>query len=86
MGVRTKRESRGSFRVEQRQLIYRGRTFHFVSYDGQTEDLKKGRPASPPSWFLMNSGTRWEVMPHSPGQDPVELDSQLLKWLERTIN
>ena len=86
MGVRTKREPRGSHRPQQRQLVYRGRAFHFVSYEGQPENVKKGVPASGPAWYLMNSGTRWEVMPFSPAQEETEVDQQLLDWVKRTIN
>ncbi|MBI4420114.1 MAG: hypothetical protein HY560_04750 [Gemmatimonadetes bacterium] len=66
------------YKVEQRQLAYRGRAFHFVSY--------KGKDAAPPMWFLMSSGTRWEVVEQVPGEELVELDRRLLQWLEHTLS
>jgi len=75
----------GSYKVEQRQIMHKGRAFHFVSYEGQTADVAKKRTATAPAWYLMNAGTRWEVMPQLQGQDLGELDQLLLDWLERTI-
>jgi hypothetical protein len=76
----------GSYRVEQRQVNYRGRVFHFVSYDGQPANVARGEAGSAASWFLMSAGTRWEVAPQLAGEDPVETDRRLLEWLERTIS
>lgn len=65
----------GSYKVEQRQIIYRRRAFHFVSYENLSQ----------PSWFLMNEGGRWEVMPQTVGEDPEQIDQRLRSWLERNI-
>jgi hypothetical protein len=71
--------------VEQVRLTHRGREFHFVSYEGQLENLKKNQPATDPAWFLMSAGTRWEVMPHQPHQAREELDRLFTAWLERHV-
>lgn len=68
--------------VEQRRITYRGREFHFVSYEGTPADTKRQRPAVAPAWFLMSAGKRWEVMPHTPAQDPDETDRLLTEWIE----
>ena len=74
-----------TYRVEQRQIVYRGRMFHFVSYEGQQAKPSRGLEATPPMWFLMNAGTRWEVMPQLVGQELAELDQCLLAWLKQTL-
>ena len=76
----------GSYKVQQRQLVYRKRAYHFVSYEGKKANPARGVLASPPTWFLMNAGTRWEVMPEVLGQEPGELDRRLLEWLALTIS
>ena len=68
--------------VEQRRLLYRGREFHFVSYDGVPANPKRAVPATAPAWWLMSGGTRWEVMPFQPGQTPQELDREFTAWLD----
>ncbi len=70
------------YAAEQRRLTYRGREFHFVSYEGQRANPKREQLATDPAWFLMNAGTRWEVMPHQPGQAREELDRLFAEWLE----
>jgi hypothetical protein len=71
--------------VEQRRLQYRGREFHFVSYDGQPANAKRGQVATMPAWWLMNSGRRWEVMPFHPGLDEAELDRAFTAWLDEHV-
>jgi hypothetical protein len=73
------------FTAEQRRLVYRGREFHFVSYEGQRANPKRDLPATQPTWFLMSAGKRWEVMPHQPGQEREELDCLLTAWLEAHV-
>ncbi len=75
----------GSYKIEQRRVSHRGRQFHFVSYDQVIENLARKEVAMPPTWFLMNSGKRWPVMPQVPGQDPLELDQSFVEWLELNI-
>jgi hypothetical protein len=74
-----------SFKVEQRRLLFRGREFHFVSYEGRPANERKGDPAEPPMWYLMSEGKRRAVMPHAAGDDPALVDRALLRWLEEHI-
>ena len=71
--------------VEQRRLLYRGREFHFVSYDGLPANVKRLQPATLPAWWLMSAGTRWEVMPFYPGRDQAELDHAFTAWLDAHV-
>lgn len=71
--------------VEQRRLLHRGREFHFVSYDGVPANVKRGQPATLPAWWLMNAGTRWEVMPFQPGPDAAALDRDFTAWLDAHV-
>lgn len=70
---------------EQRRLEYRGRTFHFVSYEGRPANPKQDRPATQPAWWLMSDGTRWEVMPYEPGRPGEELDRAFAAWLDEHV-
>ena len=71
--------------VEQRRLQYRGREFHFVSYDGLPASTKRAQPATMPAWWLMSAGRRWEVMPFHPGRDVAELDRAFTAWLDAHV-
>lgn len=75
----------GKHIVEQRRLVHRGREFHFVSYDGQPANEKRGQSATAPAWWLMGAGTRWEVAPCRPGQSQEELDRVFTRWLETHV-
>ena len=70
------------YKVEQRRVTYRGRQFHFVSYDAQDANAARKQLAMAPTWFLMMAGKRWEVAPHLVGQAPEELEGLLTQWLE----
>ena len=72
-------------KVEQRRLNHRGREFHFVSYDAQVANERRGEPAIPPMWYLMNEGKRRPVLPHVPGQELLELDGALLRWIDEEV-
>lgn len=72
-----------SYRVEQRHVHYRGRVFHFVSYDGHPANQRRGEQEMPPMWYLMGPGRRWPVMPQVIGQPEREVDQALLAWLEQ---
>jgi hypothetical protein len=74
-----------SHKVEQRRLYHRGREFHFVSYDAQIANERRGQPAIPPMWYLMIEGKRRAVFPHTAGQELLELDGALLKWLDEQV-
>ena len=68
--------------VQQRRLFYRGRMFHFVSYDGLPADPKRALAATAAAWWLMSGGTRWEVMPFHPDGDEAELERGFTAWLD----
>lgn len=72
-------------KVEQRRLHHRGREFHFVSYDAQAANERRGEPAFPAMWFLMNEGKRLPALPHIPGQELIELDGALLRWVDEQV-
>ena len=72
-------------KVEQRRLHHRGREFHFVSYDAQVANERRGEAAIPPMWYLMNEGKRRPVLPHTPGQELMELDGALLRWVDEQV-
>ena len=71
-----------SYKNEQHRVTHRGRDFHFVSYEAQPANERRGQPAVGAMWYLMQAGKRWPVMPQEPGQ-PVEAVQRALRaWLE----
>ena len=70
-----------SYKVEQCRIHYRGRDFHFVSYDGHPANERRAELAAPPMWYLMGPGRRWPVMPHVLGQPVAEVERALVAWL-----
>ena len=71
-----------SYKIEQHRVTYRGRQFHFVSYDGEPANARRDAPAVPPMWYLMGPGKRWPVMPQVAGQSDDEVTQALLGWLK----
>jgi hypothetical protein len=74
-----------SYKTQQLRLLHRGRSFHFVSYEGQPADLKKQLAEQPPTWFLMLAGKRWKVGPQVGEAAPGELDRQFGEWLDAHV-
>lgn len=70
-----------SYKVEQCRIHYRGRHFHFVSYEGHPANERRGELAAPPMWYLMGPGRRWPVIPHVLGQPEAEIERALVTWL-----
>ena len=70
-----------SHKVKQCRLSYRGRDFHFVSYEGHPANERRGESAMPAMWYLMGPAKRWPVMEHNPDQPDDEVEKSLLKWL-----
>jgi hypothetical protein len=70
-----------SYKVEQCRIHYRGRDFHFVSYDGHPANERRGELAAPPMWYLMGPGRRWPVAPQILGQPAAEVERTLIAWL-----
>jgi hypothetical protein len=73
------------YKNEQHHIHHNGRSFHFISYEGQNGSVSQGVPPTPPSWFLVNAGKRWQVMPQVPDQTEEELNRLLTEWLEVNI-
>lgn len=73
------------YKTNQRRVTHRGREFHFVSYEGVAANPRLGNAASPPTWYLMTAGKRWEVMPQVPDQTEADLDRQLHAWLDAHV-
>ena len=70
-----------SYKLEQRHLFFRGRDFHFVTYDGHPANERRGEAAAPPMWYLMGPGKRWPVMPYVMGQADEDVVQGILAWL-----
>lgn len=73
------------YKIEQKRLVHRGREFHFVSYEGVLANPSKALPASPPGWYLMQSGKRIPVMPQDRDQAAEDVDEGLIKWLDAHV-
>jgi hypothetical protein len=74
-----------SYKTQQHHLVHRGRSFHFVSYEGCPADPKRHQPETPPSWYLMLAGKRWMVSPQVGETAPAELDRQFGEWLDAHV-
>ena len=74
-----------SYKFEQRRLTHRGREFHFVSYDAQLANERRGEIAMPPMWYLMNEGKRRPVMEQTMGMPVEDIDRALLQWVESEV-
>jgi hypothetical protein len=85
MSLRDKEIFMSGYKTDQRHLRHRGREFHFVSYEGQLADPRRGQVATPPTWFLMNGGKRWAAVPQIAGQEPDELTGVLTRWLDQHV-
>jgi hypothetical protein len=73
------------YKVEQRRIKHRGRSFHFVSYEGQSAHEARKEPATENAWFLVSAGRRWKVMSQQTDLEPDELDRLLTEWLEAHV-
>ena len=70
-----------AFKPQQRYLVIDNRTFHFVSYEAQEPNPRRGVAGNPPMWFLMVEGRRWPALPYDPDQDLLDADEALTKWV-----
>ena len=70
-----------AYKNAQQHLIFGGRHFHFVSYDGQPANVKRGVAETGPMWYLMGPNKRWPVMPHVAGQSDEETLDALKSWI-----
>ena len=74
-----------AYKTDQHRLVHRGRSFHFVSYEGVLANPSKELIATPATWFLMNGGKRWAVMPQVLDQEATDLDTHLGLWLDEHV-
>lgn len=70
-----------TFRPQQRRLTIGERTFHFVAYEAQPANPRKGERGSPAMWYLMVEGHRCPALPYHPDQSEDEVDHGLLRWV-----
>ena len=70
-----------AFKPQQRHLAMGGRNFHFVSYEAQVPNARRGEPGSPPMWCLMVEGRRCPVLSYDPAQSLEDVDIALAKWV-----
>jgi hypothetical protein len=75
----------GGYKTDQCRVFHRGRAFHFVSYEGQLANPSRAQLATAATWFLMNGGKRWAVMPQVLDQERTSLDQELSHWLDEHI-
>jgi hypothetical protein len=75
-----------AYKTQQHHVVHRGRSFHFVSYEGHPADVKKQLAEQPPTWYLMLAGKRWAVAEQL-GEPvvPAELDRQFGEWLDEHV-
>lgn len=74
-----------AYKTQQQHFVHRGRSFHFVSYEGQAADVKKQLAAQPPTWYAMLGGKRWAVTEQISEAEPAELDRQFAEWLDEHV-
>jgi hypothetical protein len=74
-----------AYRTQQHRLVHRGRTFHFVSYEGKRADPQHLQPEVPPAWYVMLAGKRWIVGPQVGEPVPSELDFRFREWLDTHV-
>ncbi|MDO8502644.1 MAG: hypothetical protein Q7S20_12445 [Gemmatimonadaceae bacterium] len=71
-----------AYKNQQHRLVRGSHQFHFVSYDGQPSNPRRGEPATVPMWYLMRAGKRWPVMPQVLGVPDSEVTQALTAWLD----
>lgn len=74
-----------AFKPQQHRLTVDGRPFHFVSYEGQVENLSRNQPSKPPMWYLMLEGRRCPVAPVVEAHSPEQVEKVLLRWLAANV-
>lgn len=71
-----------AFKPQQRHITIKGRTFHFVSYEGQPADVRRSLAERPAMWYLMVEGRRFPAFPCDPTKPLTEIDQLLSRWAE----
>ena len=71
-----------TYQTQQQHVVHRGRSFHFVSYEGHPADPKLELSDTPPAWFLIYAGRRWMAFPQVGDAAPAVLARQFEAWLD----
>jgi hypothetical protein len=71
-----------SLRTQQQFLTIHGRQLHFVAYEEQAGNPRRGIEAVPAMWFMMAGSNRCPVMAYDPAQPEVDLTEALKQWAE----
>ena len=74
-----------TYQTQQHHLVHRGRSFHFVSYEGHPADPKLEQADVPPTWFLIHAGKRWMAFPQVGDAAPAVLARQFGEWLDARV-
>lgn len=69
-------------RTQQQFLTLHGRQLHFVAYEEQAGNVRRGIEAIPAMWFMMAGANRCPVMAFDPAQPEVDLTKALKRWAE----
>lgn len=69
-----------SLRTQQQFITISGRQLHFVAYEEQPGNVRRGIEAIPAMWFMMAGANRCPVMAYDPAQAEVELTKALKRW------
>lgn len=73
------------YKTVQHHLSHRGRSFHFVSYEGQPANPRTGASATPATWCLMCAGKRVPVIEQEAEQAPEAVTEALTEWLDHHV-
>lgn len=71
-----------SLRTQQHFLTVRGRQLHFVAYEEQPGNPRRGVEPIPAMWCLMAGSSRCPVMAFDPAQGEADLAAALTLWAE----
>lgn len=69
-------------RTLQQFITVRGRRLHFVAYDAQPGNPRRGIEAVPAMWCMMAGLTRCPVMAFDPAQPEADRAKALERWAE----
>jgi hypothetical protein len=69
-------------RTQQQFLTLHGRQLHFVAYEEQPGNARRGIEAIPAMWFMMAGSARCPVMAYDPAQAEGDLTKALKRWAE----
>jgi hypothetical protein len=73
------------YKTVQHHLSHRGRSFHFVSYEGQPANPRTGASATPATWCLMCAGKRWPAIEQGSDEEEGAITAALTDWLDHHV-